>query len=202
MKKKRSESYNIGVTGHRSIPDDARLRHSIRQALGEIYKNRGLKDVYLISALAEGSDQLVATIAQELNIEVCVPLPKSLDNYFEDFFSDAGIEGARGLLATAVEIIYLSNSDASQDAYERLGEFLVKHSDVLLAVWNGVYNQKTGGTGEVVKHALALGVPVYWIYCEYSGDEKNSTHPSGKQIGDIELLINPESNQNCRKMKN
>lgn len=198
MKKKRSEAFYIGVTGHRSIPNVARLHHSIRQALFDILQDCGTKDAYLFSALAEGSDQLVAKIAQEFEvIELSVPLPKSINNYLEDFTSEEGVESYRNLLSSAFEIVYLPSSVKSQDAYEGLGKYLVEHSDVLLAVWNGVFNQKKGGTGEVVKHALESGLPIYWIYCENLGEEEVSNQYNGKQIGDIEKLINSEFSQNC-----
>lgn len=202
MKKKKSEAFYIGVTGHRFIPDDARLGHSIRQALSDFLQDCGTKDVYLFSALAEGTDQLVAIIALDLKIELCVPLPKSLNHYMEDFLSDEGIESFEDILSTAIEIISLSSTDETQDAYEGLGKYLVEHSDVLLAVWNGVYNQNKGGTGEVVKHALKSGLLIYWIYCENLGEEDLSHQHNEKQIGDVELLINSEFNRNSLEWMN
>ncbi len=33
-----------------------------------------------------------------------------------------------------------------------------------MAIWNGIYTSKIGGSGEVVKMAINAKKPVYWIY--------------------------------------
>lgn len=198
MKKKRSEAFYIGVTGHRSIPDDGRLHQSIRQVLFSILQDCGKRDVFLFSALAEGSDQLVAEIAQEFTeIKLHVPLPMAVEDYLAEFSSDDGKSSFQKLLSSATEIITLSHFSDHQHHYEALGKYLVDHADILLALWNGVYNQKKGGTGDVVRHALEAGIPIYWIYCENMGEEELFILQREKQIGDIEILINSESRNNC-----
>ena len=189
MESKEPNSFNIAVTGHRFIPDDLNLHHAIRQVLRGILECHATKDIFLFSALAEGSDQLVARISLEFQgISLCVPLPKAEDDYLEDFASDAGRESFHKLLSTAAKIIYLSTSDEGQSDYEYLGNYLVTQSDVLIALWNGVYNQKKGGTGEVVKAALQARKSVYWIYCPNEKVGANNKHKGHKQIGDLEIL--------------
>jgi hypothetical protein len=84
-----------------------------------------MKDIYLYSALSEGSDQLVARISLKFReISRCVPLPKAKDDYLEDFASDAGRESFQKLLLTADKVIYLSTSDEGQPDYEYLGNYL------------------------------------------------------------------------------
>jgi hypothetical protein len=190
MESKKTKSFHIAVTGHRFIPKDtSSLSTAIRKVLQDILSQHHDKPIMLHSALAEGSDQLVAHISLEFpEISLCVPLPKSEDDYLEDFASDSGRESFQKLLITAVKIINLSRSDEGQSDYENLGNYLVKQSDILIALWNGVYNQKKGGTGEVVKTALQAGKLVHWVYCPNEKVGANNNLEGRKQIGDLEII--------------
>jgi hypothetical protein len=143
----------------------------------------------LYSALAEVSDQLVAHISLEFpEISLCVPLPKAVDDYLEDFASDSGRESFQKLLIIAVKIINFLRADEGQSAYKNLDNYLVNQSDVMIALWNGVYNQKKGGTGEVVKAALQAGKPVYWVDCPNEKAGAKNQLEGRKQNGDLEIL--------------
>ena len=63
MESNETNAFNIAVTGHRFIPDDANIYQAIRQVLQDILSNHDETPVMLLSALAEGSDQLVVKIA-------------------------------------------------------------------------------------------------------------------------------------------
>ncbi|MBW6466721.1 MAG: hypothetical protein K0B06_09470 [Brevefilum sp.] len=190
MESKITNYLQIAVTGHRFIPKDtSSLSDAIRQVLQDILSQHYETPIMLHSALAEGSDQLVAKISNEFpEISLCVPLPKAEGDYLEDFVSAAGRESFEKLLSKAAKIIYLSTSDEGQSDYENLGNYLVNQSDVLIALWNGVYNQKKGGTGEVVKAALKARKPVYWIYCPNEKASANNQLEGCKQIGDLEIF--------------
>lgn len=180
---------NISVTGHRFIPEDGKLKEAIRQVLDQICKAYEETELVLYSALAEGSDQLVAEIALKMQgIQLCVPLPKPADAYLEDFFSINGKEGFQKLLAAAQKVIPLSNPEM-KDAYVALGEFLVGQADILIAIWNGTYNHKKGGTGEVVRAALSAEKPIYWIYCPNLKPGERNCKQEKKVIGDVEILL-------------
>ena len=182
-------SIHIAVTGHRFIPDDLDLHYAIRHVLCEILEAEKTQDVVLFSALAEGSDQLVAKTAQEFkDIKLQVPLPMAVEAYLEDFATEDGRTSFENLISTAAKVINLSSSGNHQDSYATLGNYLVNHADVLLALWNGVYNHKKGGTGEVVRAALQAGKPVYWIYCPNGKLDSKNILEGHKQIGDLEIL--------------
>ena len=57
---------------------------------------------------------------------------------------------AEGLTASSVAVYGV---DRNQQ-YLAAGKFVVLHSQILLALWDGVFNMKTGGTGEVVQLQL------------------------------------------------
>lgn len=190
MENNPSHPLHIAVTGHRFLPKDATsLPVAIRQVLQDILSHRDETPIMLHSALAEGSDQLVARIALEFPvIKLHVPLPKAEEDYLLDFDSEDGRNAFKKLILSADLVIQLNHPKQHQNAYQPLGDYLVQQADLLLAVWNGVFNQKRGGTGEVVKSALDVGKPVCWIYCPNLKPGENNPYTHQKQIGEIEFL--------------
>jgi RPA family protein len=59
---------------------------------------------------------------------------------------------------------------------------------VLIALWNGEYSGRRGGTGEVVKEALNAGKPVYWIYADNLQDGALNSLKELKKSGEIQVL--------------
>ena len=62
------------------------------------------------------------------------------------------------MLESAVEKVDLplDKSYKKSKANRRVGEFLVKDSDHLIGVWDGIYNGKPGGTSDVMDMAYTL----------------------------------------------
>lgn len=88
MDKDIPQALRIGVTGHRQIKAGRKLSHSIQKVLDQILQDHKGVEILLYSALAEGSDQLVATIAIRYpQINLIVPLPLSGDEYLIDFIT-------------------------------------------------------------------------------------------------------------------
>jgi len=191
---KRPEILKISVTGHRLISNsETQLAHSIRWVLKRISNEYENSDIHLYSALAEGSDQLVAEIALEFkNIGLYVPLPMTIMDYLRYFSSNSAQEKFHDLLLKANKIELLSDMNNNQDAFQTLGFYLVEQADILLAVWNGEFNQKKGGTSEVVKIALTAGKLVYWIYCPNEAPDANNSLISQKEIGELKKLGSSE----------
>ena len=182
-------SLHIAITGHRFISNEATLQQSIHQVIEEISKEYWKSEIILYSALAEGSDQLVAEIALEYqNIRLYVPLPVTMEEYFKDFYSEKAQEKFQVLLSRASRIEIISECRNHQDAYQALGTYLVGHADILIAVWNGEYNQKKGGTSEVVKAALNVGKMVYWIFCPNQASDADNCLMAQKEVGELQKL--------------
>jgi hypothetical protein len=189
MESKTPNSLHIAVTGHRFIPDTNELHRSIRQVLHDILVCHARKAFFLYSALAEGSDQLVARIALEFpKIALHVPLPKPEVDYLKDFASDVSRENFQTLLTSAVKVIPLSHISTELNAYNELGKYLIHQGDIMIALWNGVYNDKTGGTSEVIRGALKAKKPVYWLYCPNQAVGADNSLEEQKQIGELEIL--------------
>ena len=167
IKPKVDQELKIAVTGHRQIRITDDLINSINSTLKVLLDQFNESEIYLLSALAEGSDQLVAKLAMQFpGVKLIVPLPLSVDEYLEDFGAEESKQQFLELLKNANEIIPLTPVKNNQMAYHNLGEYLINECDCLIAIWNGIFTNKIGGSGEVVNMAINAKKPVYWIYAK------------------------------------
>ena len=102
----------IGVTGHRTLPDDPALAARVADVLTRIRApastSGGLLPCIVLSPLAEGADRLVATLALaagHATLHAILPLP--MESYMVDFTTATSRDAFRALLDRASEIIVL-----------------------------------------------------------------------------------------------
>ena len=164
----------IGVTGHRDLVADEipALKEKVREFFLQLTNSFPQLDLQLINPLAEGSDCLVADVAQELGIKLIVPLPMPQEDYERDFTSPAAVEAFRETMKDA-RVIHLRSlpesagvMDTLEDRtrqYAQLGIFISNHSQVLLALWDGKSSTAPGGTASVVNYHLTAVMPGYAV---------------------------------------
>ena len=151
-----------------------------------------------LSALAEGADRVVADAfvasipGDGWHRQLWVPLPYDESDYrVLDCASDASREEFDALAARATHFQVL-HARAPTDARERdaayadVGRYLLRHCDLLLAVWDGARSDLGGGSGWTVELALDMGVPVVWIPVTRGADAESSAEPRG---GSVSLLL-------------
>ena len=188
-----SSIIKIAVTGHRFLTINDSLTHAIRSVLEQLIQEHKGMEIQLLSPLAEGSDQLVAEIASSYSgVQLIVPLPLPEEEYLRDFASNLGQETFHELMQRANRVLTLSPQIDHPTAYEYLGKYLLEQCGVLIAIWNGDYVMKKGGTGEVVREALGMGKSIYWIYAWNGNEAGESALRLQKNPGDIEVLGSPE----------
>jgi hypothetical protein len=177
-------TFCVGVTGHRlgrlTQMDEPRLRQRLHDILAWLIANRNtpaslerlgvrtagepFSSVALLSALAEGADQMAAEEALRLDCILWCALPFSCTNYEADFSTAETRAAYRALLAQAEAVTELRGSRASEEAaYADVGHFVVARSNVLLAIWDGGGAHGPGGTASIVAAALECGRSVIWI---------------------------------------
>jgi len=186
-----SPIFRIAVTGHRFLSDNKELSNAIRAVLDRIIQEHIDTEFHLFSALAEGSDQLVAKIALSYqDIKLIVPLPLPEEEYLQGFASDTGRNSFHELTQGAITVFTLPGQTDHPTAYDYLGNYLLDHCDVLIAIWNGEYSLKKGGTGELVKRGLRMEKLIYWIYANnwIEKEEREARIKLQKKLGDIEIL--------------
>lgn len=161
----------IAVTGHRDLRPEAHegLIALVRAELAALQAACPTTSLVLLSALADGADRLVARAALQLGLRLIVPLPVPLSLYEEDF-DPASLTEFRTLLRKAEHSFALplmsgnsvdtirEHGPARDLQYAQLGAYLSRHSQVLIALWDGISPEKTGGTSQIV-HFKLHGVP-------------------------------------------
>ena len=174
----------VGVTGHRpnhlKNSDVPLLRKKIHRALQSV-RNAGAEiagdslagydsrePVFrVISPLAEGSDRLVAEEGLALGYELQSPLPFPVDDYENDFSAPESKKHFRELLKQATAVLELDgsreNQEAQNRAYESVGRTVLRHCDLLIAIWDGEEARSQGGTAQIVAEAAQLHIPTVWI---------------------------------------
>jgi uncharacterized phage-like protein YoqJ len=161
MKKKTT----IAITGHRDMIETEELKQSVFKFFEE--KIEQSDELVLLSPLADGADRFVAKIFLELQKEhdglrLVVPMPFGQERYMEDF-DEKSKEEFLELLARADGSFQIPSMGDSP--YAELGKYIVNVSDVLLALWDGTYNGKAGGTGDVVTYSRGRVELVHFL-CE------------------------------------
>jgi len=149
----------IGVTGHRSIPQElhAHVLEGLRAAL---CGHDGSLEA--LSSLAVGADQLFADMALAHGAELTAVIPSG--DYEAGFADEAELERYRALKARAAREVRLDFPHATDEAYYAAGAYIADHCDRLLAVWDGRPARGLGGTGDIVTYARSLGRPVTVIW--------------------------------------
>jgi hypothetical protein len=178
----------IGITGARSL-DAAqlpRLSDQLRDILGITHqamhelagRDRRVTTAYdhatgatpvpslrLISPLARGADRLAARAALALGYTLHVPMPLPQAEYEKDFDTPEDLADFRDLLAQAGEDWLALDGDRGPEmnrSYEAVGRYVVRHCDMLIAIWDGGPGSGRGGTADIVRYAAHAGVPVWW----------------------------------------
>ena len=131
--------------------------------LGELREQHPDRRLRVMSALAEGADRLVAEVAVEMDVELIVPLPMPKAVYMTDFETDESRQEFVRYCDNAYELLELplarkntlediaDHGDARNLQYAQLGVFLCAHCHILMALWDGKFNDELGGTGQVVR---------------------------------------------------
>jgi hypothetical protein len=174
-------AFSVGVTGPRieALPAEmvATLADRLGDILGEIQRTalalhqreRGFfasapAAFRLVSPLADGADQFAAQAALEAGWEVHAILPFERSYYRSTLANDAARERLDSFLKRSACVLELPGEKGNEtEGYAMVGRATIAHSDLLIAVWDGLEARGRGGTAEVVEQAIARGTPVVHI---------------------------------------
>jgi hypothetical protein len=149
----------LGVTGHQTIPPDA--REVLVSAVQDILRDAD-SPLRAFTSLAAGADQLVATELLRAGGLLHVIVPSR--NYEQTFAAGEDLAGFRSLLEAAHAVTRLDYAEPSEEAFLAAGKSVVDNCDVLIAVWDGKPARGLGGTADVVRYARDTGkaVSIVW----------------------------------------
>jgi hypothetical protein len=152
----------------------SRVKDDLRGVMDEVESTHPKCRFFLLTGLAEGADQLAATVALERGWKLRALLPFHRTCYEADFANARSVKQFRALLGASSEIeepdrqTYARNR--RDEGYSRVGEMLVSSSHLLLVVWDGKPSKGIGGSVEVMKAARAKNIPVCWVHATKSRD--------------------------------
>jgi hypothetical protein len=154
----------IGITGHRNIRDEdkLRLKQILIHAIDEKIAQCPDTPVIILTPLAEGADRLAAYAAIECGIPYIAALPMPVEEYRKDFITPESLHEFNDLLGKAdlwfelplsegtreEELQY--NKEKRDDQYYNIGFYIARQSQMLIALWDGNDNKKRGGTAHIV----------------------------------------------------
>jgi hypothetical protein len=140
-----------------------RMRRIVRSATG---RPPGVTPMVVLSSLAEGADQLAARVAVGRGLRVVAPLPLPVEEYRRDFELTPIRPGAltdfdAWMTRPGIEKFFVGEPDGSSKddqppsrwrklQYRRAGVFVLRHCDILVALWDGRSSTPIGGTAEIV----------------------------------------------------
>ena len=158
----------IGVTGHRSLPDEQAIAARVDEVLGRLQRMLPASPTTpvlfeVVSPLGEGADRIVAERVLRIPHAILeAPLPLTPADYERDFASADSRERFASLLERAERVWVVGDHDRL-DAYRVTGNYVVDSCDVLIAVWDGLPSRGPGGTADVVDRAQDQGMPMFRI---------------------------------------
>lgn len=153
------------------------------------------ENIAIISPLAEGADRLVAfRVLVDSEASLVVPLPLDVDEYMKDFDSMVSKAEFVNLLEQAKQVFVLPEEETRQASYLAAGLYVLDHSDVLIALWDGAPAQGTGGTADIVAEARKRGMPLAWVQVKRESQSKQSKR--GKNFVDVHYERFPDQLEN------
>jgi len=151
----------IAISGHRGLSPE--VEALIEQAIRVELSSFAVDDLVGISCLADGADQIFARALVDLGgqLEVVVPAAR-----YRDALPESAHTGYDELISRAVAVHRLAYVESTAQSHMQASIDMLKHTDLLFAVWDGLPARSFGGTADVVSHARAIGVPVTVIWPE------------------------------------
>ena len=161
----------IGVTGHQDLraEDIPELERQVQKIFEKLRAQYTDTTLLALSPLAEGADRLVARIALQQGAQLVVPLPLPRSEYERDFHTPESRAEFHELLQQAqyFELPLMADNTAENirdcgpcrdKQYAQVSAYIVRHSQILFALWDGVDTGLEGGTAQIVRFKLE-GIP-------------------------------------------
>jgi len=95
-------------------------------------------------------------------VSLTVLLPMPLKDYLKEFSASEKIK-FMCLFNKREKLIQLHGSEKKDEAYLKMGTFLLDSIDYLIGLWNGKPTRGIGGTAQVSKLARERHLPTAWI---------------------------------------
>jgi hypothetical protein len=196
------EMLRVGITGHIGL-DPARmpeLERGVEEAIQRIEQAFPKRYLTVFSPLAVGADRLVARkLLERPSARLIAVLPVLAADYLNDFgptdlhyvdYKSAELrqEFCHWISHRAIEVITMPPSATRNEAYEKAGYYIAEHSDVMIAVWDGLASQGRGGTADIVARARTLEKPICHVWAGNYKEDPAKRTDAGVKYGTVEYI--------------
>ena len=151
----------VGITGHRGLPDAS--AELVKSAIREIVREYCAGDLVGISCIADGPDAWFAqaVIDHGGSLEIVVPATR-----YRELLPEWHHATYDAMVSQASKVHETGLTESDSHAHMTGSEILVRLSDEVLAVWDGLPARGYGGTADVMTFAENNGVPVRVVWPE------------------------------------
>ena len=192
-----SPAIRVAAIGHREIAPHlkARVAAAVAQVLTDIRTGaQGAPRLVLVSPLAQGADQLIATAALELGYRLEAVLPAEPASYertfglvtqeqdvvtFRDLMVKASAPQGEGVVVLSGD---LSDHEARNRAFLACADTVIHRADLVVAIL--AKDRWPSQSGQTVRDALALGMPAIVVAPEdaehpdlHQGEDRQEATP-------------------------
>jgi len=148
----------VGLIGHRKLPPHeldglvAEFDDFIAGLLGSLRHT----PILLLTSLAEGADRIALRSRFRDSITICAVLPFQLEDYRNDFQGAVSVQDFEQSLNSVDEWIEPFSSESKNIQrnldYRKCANWISERSNILVAIWNGKFNDEPGGTSDTINH--------------------------------------------------
>lgn len=147
----------IMITGHRPPRlkgQEQKVKEWVSAVVAELAKKEKIEAAYC--GMAQGADQIFFRVVAALFIPIycCYPWKKKDMDFIEEACL-AGIDGNPPYTR-----VWLYDKYPGKCGYIERDRYMVDHSDVVLAVWDGV---EQGGTWDTIEYARSKGKQIIYL---------------------------------------
>jgi hypothetical protein len=185
----------VAFTGHRRNKMNVVLLDQLSTIIESVLvsiRAASMFPIEFITSLADGSDLTDALAALNLGVPLTCVVPFGIDEFRRDLHVAPDVATYDHVLASTSPPIVIEGSRESavsrDDAYHRLGMYLIHTADILVAVWDGQNSAGPGGAAEIVSLAGERQIPVLWIQSAAPGDVSLIDHTGQIYSGAIDQL--------------
>jgi hypothetical protein len=171
----------LGVTGAWQVDRPEEVKRMVAEEMRTLKEHYPDTPFVILSALAEGIDQIVAQAALDiLDAQLFVPLPMSLTAYQEGFKSEASKQTFRDLIDAATSVIKLDHTGAADSngmsgtrrdvRYTRTAAFIADRCQILFVLHDERIDERDGngrvGTATIVDWVEDGHIPLSYLPTE------------------------------------
>lgn len=146
-----------GLTGHQQIGDQHTVQW-VKGQLSALLVSEGVTEGCM--SLAVGADQMYAGLLLRRALPYLVVLPCER---YEETFSETERGAYRFFLSKARSVVTLGFALPSEEAFYEAGKDVVRRSEMLIAIWDGLAAKGLGGTADIVRFAQSRSMCVLHI---------------------------------------